>query len=157
MSTHLEQELENIRRMIFQMADLSIEAIVKSVDSLKKRDLKLAEQIIHNDSVLDRLEIDIDEECIRVLVTKQPAAVDLRFVLSMLKINTDLERIGDLASNIAAEAIRLNGQQLMKPLVDIPRMGSIAVEMINSAFQSITGRDVAMAKAVIEMDTQMDQ
>ena len=156
MATHLEQELEAVKRRIFEMADLAIESVVKSVESLKKCDIRAAKEIVANDSRLDKLEVEIDEECIRILVTKQPAAVDLRFVLAMLKINTDLERIGDLASNIACETIRQEGRPPLKPLVDIPRMSEIAARMIRAAFQSMTEMDPESARAVIESDREMD-
>jgi phosphate transport system protein len=156
MPTHLEQELENVRIKIFEMADLAIEAINTSVESLKNSDMNLAQQVIRKDATLDQLEIFIDEECIRVLVTKQPAAADLRLVLAMLKINTDLERIGDMATNIARETIRLNGKPTLKPLVDIPIMARYSIEMIKDAFLAISEKNVQRAKNVIEKDKEID-
>jgi len=157
MTTHLEKELENIKLRMFEMADHAIESIRRSVDSLVKSDTRLAEQVIEKDSILDKLEVSLDEECVRVLVTKQPAAVDLRLVLAVLKINTDLERIGDMATNIAREAMRLEGKPTLKPLVDIPRMGTICVEMLNGALQAISEKDAARAAAVIERDREIDE
>ena len=141
MITHLERELEEVKSKIFEMEDLAIESILKSVDSLKRSDMKLAEEVIRDDTLLDKLEITIDDDCIRILVTKQPAAIHLRFVLAMLKINTDVERIGDLATNIAKETIKLNGKPTLMPLVDIPRMASLCIEMIRDSFQSISEMD----------------
>jgi len=157
MSTYLEQELGNIKLKIYEMADLAIEAISDSVDALKNSNLELAQRVIKDDTVLDRLEIELDDECIKVLVTRQPAAVDLRFVLAMLKINTDLERMGDLATNIAKETIRLDGKPQVKPLVDIPRMATIGIEMIKGAFQSITDKNVDLAREVIKRDGEIDE
>lgn len=157
MQTHLEMDLEQIKIKIFQMADYAMEAVTSSVAALKSSDLDLAKIIIKNDEKINRLEIEIDDECIKFLVTRQPAASDLRFILAMLKINTDLERIADLASNIAKETIRINGTPLIKPLIDIPRMSEIAVKMINTAFISITEKNVEKAKSVIEMDTDIDE
>jgi phosphate transport system protein len=157
MQTHLEMDLEQIKIKIFQMADYAMEAVTSSVAALKSSDLDLAKVIIKNDEKINRLEIEIDDECIKFLVTRQPAASDLRFILAMLKINTDLERIADLASNIAKETIRINGTPLIKPLIDIPRMSEIAVKMINTAFISITEKNVEKAKSVIEMDTDIDE
>ena len=85
MSTYLEQELEDIRLKIFEMADHAMESVILSVEALKNADISLAERIIQNDTVLDRLEVELDDECIKILVTRQPAAVDLRLVLSILK------------------------------------------------------------------------
>lgn len=156
MPTHLEQELENIKSKVFEMADIAIEAIARSIDSLKKSDVRLAEEVLQRDAELDQLEIAVDEECIRILVTRQPAAADLRLVLSLLKINTDLERIGDLATNIARETIRLDGKPTMKPLVDLPIMAKMCIEMIKDSFQAISEKNAAMAKGVIGRDKDID-
>lgn len=156
MQTHLEMELEQIKIKIFQMADYAMEAVTSSVASLKNADFDLANSIIKNDYLINRLEVEIDDECIKFLVTRQPAASDLRFILAMLKINTDLERIADLAANIARETIRINGAPLLKPLIDIPRMSEIAVKMINDAFASMSEKDVEKAKDVILMDMEID-
>lgn len=156
MKTHLEQDLENIRAKIFEMADIAIETVIRAVDSLKNCDVRLAEKVIDSDSVLDDLENSIDEMCIRILVTKQPAAIHLRLVLAMLKINTDLERIGDLATSIAKEAKRFEGRSLFKNPVDIARMTSVAVEMIRNSFAAISEKNVALAKEVIEKDNEID-
>ena len=157
MAHYLEMELEFIKEKIFEMADCAIEAIIRSIDCLKKGDIERACKLIEDDRILDNLEVAIDDECIKVLVTRQPAAVDLRFVLAMLKINTDLERIGDLATNIAKETIRLNGKPLLKPLVDVPRMAEIAIGMIKESFEAITEKDVAKARNVISRDREIDE
>jgi phosphate transport system protein len=156
MTTHLEQELENLRIKIFEMADMAIEAVEGAVDSLKRSDAQLAEKIIQNDSSLDRMEIAIDDECIRIIVTKQPAAIDLRFVLTIIKMNAELERIGDLSTNIAKETIRLCGNPPLKPLIDIPHMSTIAIEMIKETFDAFSDRDAVKAKMIIERDREMD-
>ena len=157
MTTHFEQELEKIKAMIFRMADLAIEAIYNSVESLRTSDVELARKVLDNDSELDRLEMDSDDECIRVLVTRQPAAIDLRLVLAMLKINTDLERIGDLSTNIAKETIRLDGRPTLKALIDIPRMAELAIEMIKDTFTAFTTKDAALAREVIKRDSEIDE
>ncbi len=157
MATHFEQELENIKVKLFKMADYAIEAIARSVDALRRSDAELAKTVIIHDNALDALEKEIDEDCIRILVTKQPAAVDLRFVLVTLKANTDLERIGDLSSNIAKECIRLGGAPLMKALVDIPAMASIAMGMIKDVMSAIAEKNAERAREVIRRDDQIDQ
>ncbi|HNX24561.1 MAG TPA: phosphate signaling complex protein PhoU [Spirochaetota bacterium] len=156
MLTHLEMDLEQLKIKIFRMADYTMEAVSSSVSSLKNSDFDMARKIINNDERINRLEIEIDEECIKFLVTRQPAASDLRLILAMLKINTDLERIADLATTIAKETLRINGTPLIKPLIDIPRMSEIAVKMINTAFTALTDKDVEKAKGVIEMDAEID-
>jgi phosphate transport system protein len=157
MSTHLEQELEQTKTKIFTMADLAVEAISDSIESLKNGDVALAQTVIEKDSVLDQLEKTIDNECIRLLVMRQPAAVHFRMVLLMIKINTDLERIGDLSTNIAKETIELNGKKTLKPLVDVPRMAAICIGMIRDSLQAITDMDVEKAKSVIARDHQIDE
>lgn len=157
MSTHLEQELNELIRKILEMADIAIEAVEDSVQSLKNIDVKLAEKVIQKDTTLDTLEILIDEECVRILVTKQPAAADLRLILALFKSNTDLERIGDFATNIAKETIRLEGKSLLKPLIDIPRMEKICIDMIKLAFRAITEKNIDYAKRCIDMDKEVDE
>jgi len=156
MTTYQEQELETIRIKVFEMADLAIESINRSVESLKKSDIKLAEEVIHRDNLLDKLEMTVDEECIKFLATKQPAATDLRLVLALIKINTDLERIGDLSTNIAKETIRLSGKPTLKPLVDIPRMAATTIQMIKDSFLAISEKNPEKARDVIERDNQID-
>lgn len=157
MKTHLEQDLENARAKMFEMADLVIESVLKAYESLKNSDPKLAQQVIDDDSKLDELENIIDDECVKILVTKQPTATYLRLVLVILKINTDLERIGDLATNIAREVKKFQGRPLFKSPVNISMMVTIAVEMIRQALLSITERNVDMAKAVIKRDDEIDE
>lgn len=156
MTTHLEQELEHIKSKLFEMADFAIESISKSVRALKESDPDLADRVLRDDVILDNLEVEVDNECIRVLVTRQPAAVHLRLVLAILKINTDLERIGDLATNIANEAINLRGRQPLKPLVDIPRMAEIAIAMLRDVFTAITEHDAERARGIIIRDREID-
>jgi phosphate transport system protein len=156
MQTHLEQELEGIKSKIFEMADYAIEAIARSIKSLKEADQELARRVLEDDTYLDSLEVEIDNECIKILVTKQPAAVHLRLVLAMLKINTDLERIGDLATNIAHEEINLAGRPTLKPLIDIPRMSDICIQMLRDALAAFTERDADKARSVIARDREID-
>ncbi|HEY1406341.1 MAG TPA: phosphate signaling complex protein PhoU [Spirochaetota bacterium] len=157
MTTHLQMELEHIKSRLFEMADRSIEAITKSVDALKSADLRQAANVIKDDTFIDELEKIIDEECVRILVTRQPAAVDLRFVLSMLKINTDLERIGDLATTIAKQVIVLEGKMPVKPLIDIPRMTDLAIAAIKDSLAAIAEWDSEKAKGVIARDHEIDE
>ena len=156
MTTHLQMELDRVKERVFEMADRSAESIEKAIAALKELDYAAAEKIIERDSVIDSLEKEIDDECVRILVTRQPAASDLRFVLAMLKINTDLERIGDLSVNIARETQALCGKPLIKPLIDIPRMAAISVEMLRSTIGAITALDSDAAKAVILRDREID-
>lgn len=157
MITHLEQELRQIQHKIYKMMDLSIEAINNAINALTAMDLKKAKQIIDADSFIDETEMLIDEECIRLLVTKQPAAVDLRLVLSILKINTDLERIGDLATNIAKQTIRLINEKQSFALKNIPEMAKISIEMLKDALKAFTEKNADLARKVIEQDLEVDK
>lgn len=152
----IEKELESVKSKMFEMVDKAIEAVFNATESLKKSDIRLAQNVIDKDSDLDALELAIDEECIKILATKQPAAIDLRLVLAILKINTDLERIGDLATNIARETINMGGEPPIKPLVDIPRMMQISIEMIKDSFLAITEKRDDIAMKVIERDDEID-
>lgn len=157
MTTHLEQELEKVKARIYEMSDLAIEAIIQSVDALKQQDVEKAEKIIQDDSKLDRLELQIDDDCTRIMVTQQPAAIDMRMVLAFLKMNTDLERIGDLATSIAKETIKLSDRPLIKSLIDIPRMSTIGIEMIRKSLEAMSAKDAEKATNVISMDKQIDE
>ena len=157
MKTHLEQDLENARAKMFEMADIAIETLAKAVDALKNCDSKLAQKVIDSDTVLDELENTIDELCIKILVTKQPTAIHLRLVLAMLKINTDLERIGDLATSIAKEAKRFEGRSLFKNPVDLTRMTSVAIDMIKDSFTALSEKNADLARKVIEKDNEIDE
>jgi phosphate transport system protein len=154
--THLEQELSTVKSKMFKMLDYAIEAIQGSVDSLKAVDIKRAEKLIENDRILDKLEMEVDDECIKILVTRQPAASDMRLVLSIMKINTDLERIGDLAVTIARQTKKLEGQAFIKPLIDIPRMADICIDMLKDSIESITTKNADVSKKVIDRDDVLD-
>ena len=156
MATHLQMEIEYIKTKIFEMADYAIESIVQSVESLKNLDEDLASKVVEKDNILDKLEVELDDECVKLLVTRQPAATDMRLILSFLKINTDLERIGDYATAIAKETIDNQGKPLLKPLIDIPRMAQISVDMIREAFQAISEKNVDIAERVIQKDDEID-
>ncbi|MDA3898930.1 MAG: phosphate signaling complex protein PhoU [Spirochaetes bacterium] len=157
MITHLEGEIEGIKKKIFTMTDGAIEAISNAIESLKTMDVKLAAKVIQNDTRIDKLEIQIDDDCVRTLVTQQPAASDLRLILSFIKINNDLERIADIASNIAKETIRLEGRPQIHPESDIPGMATTCINMIKTAFEAMTTKDVSMAAEIISIDREVDE
>jgi phosphate transport system protein len=155
-ATHLDQDIDKIKNKIFMMLDLSIEAVGDSITALKALDVRGAEKLIDKDRNIDIIEKDIDEECLKVIATKQPAASDLRFILSIMKINTDLERIGDLAVTIARQTKKIEGQAFIKPLIDIPRMADIVIEMLKDSLDAITSKDTDKAQKVIERDDILD-
>jgi phosphate transport system protein len=156
MITHLQMEIEAIKTKIFEMADCAIESITQSIGALKNSDMDLAAKVIENEKILDKFEIELDEECVKLLVTRQPAAADMRLILSFIKINTDLEKIGDFSTIIALETINNKGKPFMKPLVDIPRMAQLSIEMIRESFQSISEKNPEIAERVIQKDNEID-
>ncbi|WP_370636984.1 phosphate signaling complex protein PhoU [Gelria sp. Kuro-4] len=138
------------------MGSLVEKAIAEAVRSLAERDLELAEKVVAGDDLIDTMELDIENRCLRLLALQQPMASDLRVIGTALKIVTDLERMADHASDIAKVTIRLQGQPLIKPLVDVPRMAAIAREMTRQSLDAFVQRDVNMALAMIESDHEVD-
>ena len=127
MKRHFHDELKKLKETLLLMASAVESSIAKAIDSLIERNNNLADEVIKLDDKINKLEITIDEQCLKLLALQQPMAIDLRFITSAMKINNDLERIGDHAVNIAERAKILNDQKLLKPLIDIPRMAQTAV------------------------------
>lgn len=152
-----EAELSELRQKLLTVGGIVEQAIVRSVQALAARDSAIAREVIENDRRVNRLEVEIDELCVRMLALRQPAASDLRFITIALKLVTDLERIGDLAVNIAERAIQLNEEPQVRPYIDIPRMAAIAEEMLRAALDAFVASDAAKARAVIERDHEVDE
>ncbi|HEX6435545.1 MAG TPA: phosphate signaling complex protein PhoU, partial [Candidatus Binatia bacterium] len=131
--------------------------IQRSIKSLVDRNSKLAEVIIERDHEVNRLDVGIDELCIRLLALHQPAGRDLRFITTGLKITTDLERIGDMAVNICERALELNQEPQLKPYIDIPRMAQIAQRMIQQSLDAFVREDTDLALRVCKDDSEVDQ
>jgi phosphate transport system protein len=151
-----EEELKKLREDILTMGGLIEDQIQKAVKSLVDRDSALAETIIQRDHEVNRLDVDIDELCIRLLALRQPAARDLRFITTALKITTDLERIGDMAVNICERALELNREPQLKPYIDIPRMAQISQNMIRESLDAFVREDTDLALKVCKDDQQVD-
>lgn len=153
---HFEEQLDLLAEKILVMGGLVEEAIGRSVQALVDRDSELARRVIADDDRVDRLELEIDDLCTHVLGLQQPFARDLRFVTTAMKITTDLERIADLACNIAERALELNDEPQLKPYIDIPVMARRAQEMVRGALDAFVQRDVETARRVIAMDDELD-
>lgn len=151
-----EEELKKLREDILYMGGLVEDQIQKAVNSLVNRDSPLAEVIIERDHEVNRLDVDIDDLCIRLLALHQPAGRDLRFITTGLKITTDLERIGDMAVNICERALELNVEPQLKPYIDIPRMAQIAQRMIRESLDAFVREDTNLALKVCKDDEQVD-
>ena len=157
MERHFERELEELKEQLLLMGGRSESIVLKAVEALRRRDETLAHEVFADDKVIDRMELDIDERCVRLLALQQPMARDLRFITAALKINNDLERVGDHAVNIAGSAVRLAVQPLLKPLVDIPRMADLAGGMLREALDAFVHRDAETARRLCAGDDVVDQ
>ncbi len=152
----VEDELREVKVKILKMGSLVEEAIGRAIRSLVERNNRLAEEVIEGDRVINTYDVEIDEECIRVLALRQPVGGDLRFITTAMKITTDLERIGDFAENISKLALELNKEPQLKPYIDIPLMAKIVQGMVVDVLESFTKPDTAIAYDVIQRDEQMD-
>jgi phosphate transport system protein len=154
--THFQMELEELKENLLRMATLVEEAINHAVQSLVKRDSELAKKTFEGEDRINKLEIAIEDMCLKLLALRQPMAADLRFITSAMKIITDLERIGDQAVNIAERAISLNQEPQLKPYIDIPRMAEIAQSMVKDVLDAFVNHDSKLARSVCERDDLVD-
>jgi phosphate transport system protein len=138
------------------MAGLAERAISNAVEALVKRDTPLAKKTIQGDAQINEMEINIDERCLNLLALHQPMAADLRFITSAMRINTELERIGDQAVNIAERVIFLNQEAQLKPYIDIPRMAEITQSMVKDVLDAFVNGDARLARSVCERDDRVD-
>lgn len=152
-----DEELRNLKERILRMGLLVEAAIRDSIKSLVERDSDLAREVIKKDHQINALDVEIDEECIRLIALRQPKAGDLRFITTAMKITTDLERMGDLAEDICERAIELNEEPPLKPYIDIPRMAEIAQGMLIDVLDAFVRRDPHIAYDVIKRDDEVDR
>ena len=157
MERHVDQELKELNKDILRMGALAEEAIYKSVEALKNRDKELAKGVIDNDSNVDKLELVVDEKCIDLIARYQPMAKDLRFITTGMKINSELERIADIAVDIAQRILEIVDKPLLKPLVDIPKLAAVAQNMVKISIDAFVKGDIALAKKVLSSDSEADQ
>ena len=153
---HFQEELDQLKSRLLEMGGLAEDRVRSSVRALVDRDRALVERVIEGDTPINQLHIEIDSRCVRLLALHQPMAVDLRVILSAVKINTDLERVGDLAINIAEAAMRYLGHPPVKELIDIPRMAEIAQGMLRDALDAFVRRDTLLAQQVLDADDTLD-
>lgn len=156
MERKFDEELRALNQILLKMAGFTEEAIYKSIEALKSRDPELANKVIVDDDQIDELELVIDEKALDLLALRQPMAVDLRFITTGMKINAELERIADLAVDIAQRVLEITQLPLLKPLVDIPKLSEIAQQMVKDSIDAFVNHDVALAKKVVLTDEQAD-
>jgi phosphate transport system protein len=153
---HFQEELEHLKARLLAMGGLAEDRVRGAVRALVDGDRAGVDRVLQGDSEINALHIEIDDLCFKLLALYQPVAADLRAIVSALKINTDLERVGDLAVNIAEATVRYQAQPPVKPLIDIPRMALIAQEMLRDALDAYVRRDTIVAQAVLDRDDELD-
>lgn len=152
----LDRELDVLRDRVLLLGGETETALQRAMFALVERDTATAREVLTGDDAIDKLEVEIDRLCIDVIALRQPAARDLRFVISVAKITPILERIADHACNIARVAVDLNDEPQLKPYVDLPRMAEHASGMLRAALDAFTSGDAAAARAIIERDDEVD-
>ena len=157
MERHFDEELKELHKDILKMGVLAQESIFKSIEALKNRDRTEAKEVVDKDDKIDELELAIDEKCIDLIARYQPLASDLRFITTGMKINSELERIADLAVDIAQRVLELVDKPLLKPLVDIPKLSTIAQNMVREAIDAFVNRDAELARKVVLSDSEADK
>ena len=153
---HFAEELAELKRRLLVMGGLAEERLESAVRAMVERDRGLIGAVITGDEAINRLHVEIDDRCIKLLALRQPMAVDLRTIVAAFKINSDLERIGDLAVNVAEAAERYIAHSPVKPLIDLPRMGEMAERMLREALRAFVVNDAEAAKRVLAQDDGLD-
>ncbi len=152
-----QAELNELKEMIIQLGSQAQEAVGQSIEALKNQDIDKALKIIENDTRLNLLEEEINDKAILLIAQQAPVAIDLRRVVVAIKISSDLERVGDLAVNIAKSVIRIGTEKLIKPIEDIPRMAEVANKMVADSLRAYNEEDVELAKNVAKVDDEVDE
>ena len=156
MQRHFDEELAELKEKILRMGALVEEQIQQALKALVERDEILARQVIQNDRRVNTLDVEVDEACLQLLALYQPAARDLRFITTAMKISTELERMSDLAENICERAIELNDEPQLKPYIDIPVMADRAMKMVWESLDAFVRGDSTLARKVLEDDDFVD-
>ena len=156
MTKHIERQIGQLKERILRVGTLVEEAISKSITALINRDGNLAQRVMMSDEEIDRMEVEVEEECLKILALYQPVAADLRFVVAVLKINNDLERMGDLAKNIAKRVAQLTSGKPYELPPEIRTMAMKAQEMVKQCLDAVVNADPALARQVREEDDAVD-
>ena len=156
MAKHLQREIENLKKKLLQLSSIVEESVMRAVRSVEKKDEAMARLLMAEDQLIDSMEIEVEEDCLKVLALHQPVAVDLRFIIAVLKINNDLERIGDLAVNIAERSVALAGQPDFEFTSNFREMCEKAVRMLKKCIDSFIALDAKSALEVCASDDEID-
>ncbi|OGO05372.1 MAG: phosphate transport system regulatory protein PhoU [Chloroflexi bacterium RBG_13_54_9] len=154
--TAFHRKLREIQNDLLVMGSMVEKAIARSIEALKNRDLDLAHQIIEDDQKVNQKRFEIEEKCIQLIATQQPMASDLRIIIAVLNIVTELERIGDHAEGIAKITVLIGDEPPLKPLIDIPRMAEKTIDMLRRSLDAFVNRDADAAKQIIAEDDEVD-
>jgi phosphate transport system protein len=155
--TVFHKRLREIQDEILAMGSMVNKAILHSIDALKNRDLELAQQVIDNDKKINQKRFEIEEKCVQLIATQQPMASDLRIIVAVLNIVSELERIGDHAEGIAKIAILIGDEAPLKPLIDVPRMAELTIDMLRRSLDAFVNRDAEAARKISAEDDAVDQ
>jgi phosphate transport system protein len=153
---HFQEDLDALKERLLAMGGLAEERVRQAVHGVKDRDTTALDTVLSGDEPINDLHMEIDDRCFKLLALHQPMAADLRVIVAAVKINTDLERVGDLAVNIAEAGKRYLQHAPVKPLIDIPRMGDLAQKMLRDALDAFVRRDMALAERVLAEDDSLD-
>ena len=157
MERHFDEELNDLNAQILKMGTMTEEAITGSVRALTEQNRDLALKLISSDKQIDMMELEIEEHCLAMLAIHQPVAIDLRFITTALKLNNELERIADLAVDVAQRVLEIVDKPLLKPFVDIPKLCAVAQSMLKDAIDAFVNRDIELAKKVVLRDSEADK
>ncbi|HLX42352.1 MAG TPA: phosphate signaling complex protein PhoU [Bryobacteraceae bacterium] len=153
---HFVEELEQLKTKLLEMSSLVEAAIQRSISAVIHKDRSAAEEVFRNEARINEIEIEIDEFAINLLALQQPMAADLRLIVAALKINTDLERMGDLSVSIAQRARSLMEEPVIKPMIDIPHIAGLVQSMVRKALDAFVNRDADLARSVLASDDAVD-
>ncbi len=156
MKRHFDEELAELNREILHMGSLTEESIFKSIEALKTLSVEKAKRVIAEDEKINELELVIDDKCLDLIALHQPAATDLRFIAMTMKISTDLERIADLAVDICERVLEMADKPLLKPLIDIPKLATLAQGMVKDVIDAFVKGDSKLAKEVLQREPEAD-
>jgi phosphate transport system protein len=154
---HFESELQALKNRLLNMGALVEQRVHAAIQALMERNLAAAQDIARSDQDVNELQIEIDERCLRLFALQQPMASDLRLITAAMKINADLERIGDQAVNIAEQAVRIADHPPLKPIIDLPRMAEIAERMTRESLDAFVRKDPDLARTILARDDEVDQ
>ncbi len=157
MSIHLQNDLDRLKRELLQMGSLVEEATNKAITSIVQRDPVMAREVLEGDDVIDSKELQVEDQCLKVLALHQPVASDLRFLVATIKVNNDLERMGDLAQNIAERSLYLSSQPPIDVHIDFQRLLDRARGMVKQSLDSLVNEDSDLARRVCEQDSEVDE